>query len=154
VTGIEPEAVFSFDGESQRRESQCASCGHPHEGVTGFVLRDDYAYAVYFADWYPHEDEAWRDIVLGSFDEPDYTDQVTFGCRIGHVDGQAGPACSLVQAATQRSDAAIFGQRLSRDSALEHPRLGEFWAVTDWLILNDRLLHEKVLLMPPSGGDD
>ncbi len=118
--------------------------------MTGFVLRGDSAYAVYFADWYPHANEAWLDVVLGTFAEPEYRDHVTFGCRIGPVQGQEQPACSLVQAARRRSGSALFGLWLSPDQARVHPRLSEFWAVTDWLILNDQLLHQHVFHMPPA----
>jgi len=120
--------------------------------VTGSVLRGAAAYAVYFADWYPHASEAWLDVVLGAFIEPEYPDQVTFGCRIGHVQGQEQPACSLVQAGSRRSGSALFGLRLSPEQARAHPRLSEFWAVTDWLILNDQLLHQHVFHMPPASG--
>lgn len=148
-SGIPPD-VFTFDGDPQRRRIECSSCSQEHEGVTGFVLLGGSAYAVYFADWYPHAGEAWLDVVLGTFAEPGYADQVTFGCRIGHVQGQQEPACSLVQAAARRSGSALFGIRLSPDDARAHPRLGEFWAVTDWLILNDQLLHQHVYHMPPA----
>jgi hypothetical protein len=78
----------------------------------------------------------------------------SFGCRIGHVHGQEPPACSLVQSATRRSDSALFGVRLSPEQARRHPRLSEFWAVTDWLVLNDELLHEKVFHMPQPSQTD
>ena len=142
--------MFTFDGNPQQRRIKCPSCDQEHEGVTGFVLCGGSAYAVYFADWYPHAGEAWLDIVLGTFADPEYPDQVTFGCRIGHVPGQQEPACSLVQAAARRSGSALFGIRLSPDDARAHPRLSEFWAVTDWLILNDQLLHQHVFHMPPA----
>ena len=35
----------------------CPSCGEKHDGVTGYVLNAGAQYAVYFADWYPHENE-------------------------------------------------------------------------------------------------
>jgi hypothetical protein len=145
----EPD-TFSFDGTPQQRQVLCPSCDQEHQGVTGLVLRGGSAYAVYFADWYPHVSEAWLDVVLGTFTEPAPEDHVTFGCRIGHVPGQDEPACSLVQAARRRSDSALFGTRLSAGQARSHPRVGEFWAMTDWLILNDQLLHRTVFHMPPA----
>jgi hypothetical protein len=143
------QAGLTFEDKPERRRVECSSCQQAHDGETGFVLRDGSAYAIFFADWYPHASEAWLDVVFGSFDEPQYADQVTFGCRVGHVHGQQAPACSLVLAATRRSDSALFGVRLTPQEAQLHPRLSEFWAVTDWLILNDNLLHEKVFHMPP-----
>jgi hypothetical protein len=108
------------------------------------VLRDGTAYAVYYADWYPHTREAYLDITLGPWSEPEYPDQVTFGCRIGHVDGQEEPAASLVQGGALRSDHPMFGAKLDREDALGHPRLREFWDLVDWLIVNDPTLHEHV----------
>jgi hypothetical protein len=48
----------------------CPSCGQEHQGVTGFVLRGGSAYAIYFADWYPHASEARLDVVLGTSTNP------------------------------------------------------------------------------------
>jgi hypothetical protein len=120
--------------------------------VTGFVLRDGNAHAVYFAEWQPTLGEAYVDVILGSFEEPKYADNVTFGCRVGHVDSQEAPACSLVQGGSTRSDRPLFGTKLSRELALAHPWLAEFWAIVDWLIINDPVLHENVFHMPPRSG--
>lgn len=135
--------TFSFDGEPKLRPSTCDHCAEEHEGVTGYVLRDGDAFAVYFAEWYPHENEAWLDVILGSFAE-DFLDHVTFGCRIGEIPGSDGPQCSLVPAAEVRADLPIFGTKLTREQALEHPRQPEFWALVDWLLVNDALLHDHV----------
>lgn len=143
---------FSFDGEPFVRTSHCDECGESHEGVTGFVLRDGDAYAIYFANWYPHTQEAYLDVVLGSFAEAGTgDDRVTFGCRVGHVESQREPAASLVPAGTTLSDSTEWGTPLDRPAALEHPRLDDFWDVVDWLIVNDPTLHENVFHMPEAG---
>ena len=136
--------VLSFDGESRQTTRTCPDCGQAHESVTGFVLRDDSAYAVYYVDWYPHTDEAFVDVILGSWGGPEYDDNVTFGCRLGEIEGHAGPQASLVTGGALRGDQPIMGKKLERDEALSHPMIGEFWDLIDWLILNDSLLHEKV----------
>jgi hypothetical protein len=102
---------------------------------------------VYFADWYPHAHEAWIDVILGPWERPDYPNQVTFGCRIGHIQGQEAPAASLVDGGAMRSDHPMFGSKLDRSAALGHPWLSEFWSVVDWLIVNDQTLHEHVYHM-------
>lgn len=140
--------MFSFDGDPVARTSRCGECGDAHEGVTGLVLRDGEAHAVYFANWYPHTQEAYVDVVLGFDGDATERDRVTFGCRIGHVESQREPAASLVEAGTALSDDPEWGTRLDRPSALGHPRRADFWAVVDWLILNDRTLHETVFHMP------
>lgn len=145
-----PPGMFTFDGEPQQRRIKCPTCAQEHEGVTGFVLRDQSAYAVYFADWYPHASQAWLDVVPRTFAEHEPAGHVTFGRRIGHIPGQEEPACSLAQAAARRSGPALSGARLSPEQARGHPRPSEFWTVTDWLILNDQLLHRHVFHMPPA----
>jgi hypothetical protein len=142
--------VLSFDGDPQVRAARCERCGADHDSVTGFVLRGGNPHAIYFAEWHPDASEAYVDVILGSFAEPDYMDNVTFGCRVGHVATQAEPACSLVPGAAIRSDKPILGTKLDRDEALAHPRPNEFWSVVDWLIVNDPVLHENVFHMPPS----
>lgn len=146
------DSSFSFDGAPETRPVRCVDCDEEHDSIVGFVLKDGNAHAIYFAEWHERWSEAYLDVILGSFEGPDYEDNVTFGCRVGYVQGQALPACSLVQAAMTRSEAQIFGARLSRDEALVHPRLAELWEVVDWLIVNDPTLHDKVFHMPPADG--
>lgn len=138
---------FSFSGDPTVDRRRCQDCGNEHESVTGFVLKDGSAHAVYYADWYPHNQEAYVDVVLGTWEEPDYPNQVTFGCRLGPVEGQDGPAASLVPGGARRSDHKLFGVKLDRQAALEHQMLPEFWDVIDWLVVNDPTLHENVYHM-------
>ena len=137
---------FSFDGKPKSGEFTCAQCGEKHEGDTGFVLDRGDAFALFYADWYPHADEAWVEIILGSFEEPDYADDVTMGCRYGYVDGQTESAASLF---TPTRSGAIFGRVLDRDAALKSDRIDDFWAVTDWLIESDPLLNRTAYRLPP-----
>lgn len=139
--------TLSFDGDPSVQQRQCPDCGSQHETVTGFVLENDSAHAVYYVDWYPHTNEAFVDVVLGPWLEPAYPDQVTFGCRLGPVGGQVGPAASLVTGGRTRPDHPMLGRKLDRDEALAHPGLPDFWAVVDWLVVNDPTLHENVYHM-------
>lgn len=143
---------FSFDGAPEPRTTTCSTCGEAHDGVTGFVLNHGDAYAIYYADSYPHSQETYLEVVLGSFTEPDYLDNATFGCRYGYVDGQDLAAASL--SGPIREARPIFGQILDRDAALRHDRLEDFWALTDWLVLNDELLHRTVYHLPPKPNAD
>lgn len=139
--------AFSFDGDPVPRRTTCSNCAEVHEGVTGFVLDHGNAYAVYWADWFPHSSEMIVNIVLGEFgDRADYDDNVLFGIRYGHVDQQAEAAASLI--APTITDTATGASPLGREQALEHPRLADLWEVSDWLIENDPLLHEEVFHMP------
>jgi hypothetical protein len=137
---------FSFDGVPSTREVTCPTCGEKHDGDTGFVLNRGQAFAAYYADWYPHSSEAWVEVILGSFDGPAYSDDVTIGCRYGYVDGQPDAAASLF---TPTRSGDIFGRILDREAALKSNRIGDFWSVTDWLVTNDPLLHRTVYRLPP-----
>lgn len=72
-----PHSPYSFDGDPTSQLTACSECGVEHQSVTGFVLRDGDAHAVYFAEWHPTLVEAYVDVILGSFEEPAYLDNVT-----------------------------------------------------------------------------
>jgi hypothetical protein len=65
-------SLLSFDGDPTVRSISCSGCGEEHPSVTGFVLNDGAAYAIYLADWHPRHGEAYVDVVLGSFEAPEY----------------------------------------------------------------------------------
>jgi len=142
-----PSVVYSFDGEPTIDSSQCAECAETHATSVGFVLANDSAFAVYWIAWHPYHNEAWLDLTMGSWNEPDYEDHVMFGCRIGPVEGSDAPQCTAVEAGVSRGDSAIGGAKLSRDEALAHDWLSTFWSTVDWLVLNDPLLHEHIFHM-------
>jgi hypothetical protein len=145
--------AFTFDGPPEVMNLRCDSCGRAHRRNIGYVLRGGHIFATYLANWYPHEREAWLEVVMGSFVEPDFADHIMFACRIRPSRGNSGPAASLGQAPAQKKgDGKIFGHLLSPAEALAHPRLREFWQVTDWLVLNDELLRENLLRTPRKRG--
>jgi len=122
-----------------------------HQGTTGFVLDRGDAYAVYWADWFPHSSEMIVNVVMGEFGYlASYDDNVLFGIRYGRVDQEASPAASLIQPTID--DARMRARPLDRDGALEHPWLADLWEVSDWLVENDPLLHEHVFHMPEGAG--
>jgi hypothetical protein len=109
------------------------------------VMRDRQPYAVFFASCYDHgkgEHESWIDVVFGTWGEGTaYTDHVTFGCRFGPVAGKRLPAATAVNAAAVAPDSALFGEKLTRDAALRHARLAEFWEMVDFITESDPLVH-------------
>lgn len=122
----------------------CDHCGEPMTRVKAFVYRDGDAHAVYFASCYHHDGhEVFIDAVFSPTWE-DETDHVTFGCRVGPVEGHPESAASLVPAAQAFGDSALFGHRLSRDEALGHPLLPEFWELVDHVLLHDRVVSAHV----------
>ena len=139
--------TFAFAVEPEVETLPCDGCdGCDGEGVQSRALvnRDGRLFARYWLAWYPAENEAWLDAALGPAGLPDHPERVTFGCRIGAIRGQEAPACSLVEAASVRGDHAFFGRKLNPDDARRHPWIADFWALTDWIIVNDPVAHDKL----------
>jgi hypothetical protein len=109
------------------------------------VTRDRQPYAVFFASCYDHgagARESWIDVVFGTWGGgSEYTDHVTFGCRFGPVAESDRPAATAVDAASVAPDNALFGEKLSRDAALRHDRLADFWEMVDFITESDPLVH-------------
>jgi hypothetical protein len=137
--------TLAIDFANRRVHTQaCSCCGAAIERSSSLVQRDGTAYAVYFASCYAHGNEAFLDVVLGTWGRPDASDHVTFGCRIGAVDGASEPPCSLVTGGELAVDDALFGAKLTRDDALQHPRLPDFWAVVDFVLEADPTVRARI----------
>lgn len=107
---------------------------------SAFPVTNRGPHAAYFANSYHHTDqphETWIDVILGTWGTNDLSDHVTFGCRVGPVEGSPQPAATLVQACLDGSARPVHGALLSREEALAHPRLPEFWAAVDVVLAND-----------------
>ena len=57
--------------------------------------------------------------------------------------GQVGPQASLVPAGRPYSD-PIFGRKLTREEALAHPWLDNYWSVVDFILTEDPIVHDHV----------
>ena len=137
--------TLSFEPERSVELKSCDACGRGFTLIKGFILDRGDAHAVLFAALHDHgEREAWIDVILGSFGSEDFSDHITFGCRVGPVQGQPEPAATLVPAAEPYGEASLFGQKLSRDEALAHPWVSEFWRVVDFALFNDADIHVHV----------
>ena len=123
----------------------CRDRGSTSRLLRLFVHRDGDAHAICYVALHRHAGnaEASFDCILGSWDEDD-PDRITFGCRVGQVVGQTEPAASLVSGAIPYSERTIWGKKLTREEALVHPRLQEYWEVVDYLLVNDREIHSHV----------
>ena len=122
----------------------CDCCGRPGRRTWSMVVRDGAFHALYFAACYDHGDvrESWIDVTFGGFGEvAGFEEHVTFGCRFGPVDDDSEPGLTLVDAVTMAPDAMIFGQRLKREQALVHPRIGDFWDVVRFVVETDPLVY-------------
>ncbi len=139
---------FRLDPERGVSTQRCDRCGAEYRVITGFVFREDDAFAVYKAALHTHagDNEAWIDVILGSWGEGQEATHLTFGCRVGPFGEGGDYACSLVAAAVPYSESPLFGRKLDRDEALGHPWLPDFWAVVDFLLVEDAeiSLHTRV----------
>ncbi|MEO6713772.1 MAG: hypothetical protein ABIM89_10135 [Mycobacteriales bacterium] len=138
--------TLSFDGDRDETDKTCERCGTSYRLVRGFILDDGSAHAVYFAACHTHDDvrEAWIDVILGTFGEDTDGNHVTFGCRVGPVVGQDEPAATAIDAACPYSDKPLWGVKLTREAALQHPWLSVFWNVVDFILVNDPAVEHHV----------
>ncbi|MFD7440360.1 hypothetical protein [Streptomyces sp. NPDC059909] len=58
--------------------------------------------------------------------------------------GRTAPASTLVTAGLAHPDGPLLGLKLDREAALQHPRLSEFWQVSDVILENDPLVRGHV----------
>lgn len=146
---------FSFDAPPQVGTQGCDCCAAVHTTSRGVVLSGEVPFAMYWLAWYPEHDEAWLDVTLGSFAEPDFADHVTFGSRFGlaTMRGKETAAFSLVPAATMIDDAPELGAKLTPDEARAHPRIAEYWALMDWLTVNDPVAHDHIHHFTPTAAE-
>jgi hypothetical protein len=139
-------AALTFDGELVRQDKACSDCGRTYRLIRAFILRDGDAYAAAFIALHEHGhiNEAWIDVILGTWGDDTINDHVTFGSRVGPVEGQSEPAASLVDGAIPYENRPIWGLKLTREQALGHSRLPEYWDVVDYLLLKDAEIHAHV----------
>ncbi|MGQ2911681.1 hypothetical protein [Aeromicrobium sp.] len=124
-----------LDGESTVQGATCPDCGTDYVLVKSFVVDEAGPHAIGVVSLHHHgTPEAWIDVIFGTFDEGDDVPRLTFGCRVGPVEGSDDPAATAVQAAVAFPDSKTFGHKLSRDEALTHERLPDFWSVVDFLL--------------------
>lgn len=120
-------------------ETSCDCCGAVSTRLSVFVADDERSRAAALAYCSPpHGDqpsEIWIDVVLGTWGSGDASDHVTFGCRYGPIEGQQTDACTVTDAARFANEGGtILGHRLTREEALSHPWLAEFWGVVDLVL--------------------
>jgi hypothetical protein len=133
--------TFAFDGEPSYRVVSCQECGRTSTLVTAFVTQDGTARAVVFAAIHRHDGshEAWLDVTIGSFVEPDFADNVTFSCRV-----RADGATLVSGLVAGEGRAEFFGNKLSRESALSHPAVSTLWKVVDFVVTSEPTVSEGV----------
>jgi hypothetical protein len=130
---------LSYD-ERKVQVVTCSSCGETYERSVGLLNNENDAYAVYYADCHGHpEHEAQIDVILGTWGESDFSDHITFSCTL-RSDGARAQDAPL---ATRPGE--LNGACLTREAALAHPRVAEFWLVIDFVSEHDETVVANVL---------
>ena len=132
---------LSFDGPTRNSRGACSSCGADYPRVTAFVSGDDRPVAIVFAACHRHDghSEAWLDVVVGSFLEPEFSDQVTFSCRVKSMG-----ATLFSDAVASEGKAGMFGRMLTEDEARHDDRLPGVWAVVDYVVTHEPVVFDAV----------
>lgn len=131
--------ALTFSGERHIRQFPCQCCDSTVDRTWAQLDNDGVTRAVFYASCYHHAagGEVFFDVIIGTWGTGDFSDHVTFGCRWGAVQGHDQPMCSLTTGGETFDDAPIWGTKLNRTAALEHPLQREFWEMVDYLLLND-----------------
>lgn len=121
-------------GDRTVRREVCPTCGAGFEHVTGFVTRDGVAHAAYYAACHGSpEHVAQIDVILGRWgDAATPTDRSHFACIL-RADGAMAVDAPLAVA----PETDWLGPRLTREQALVHGLVAEFWAVVDLIAVAD-----------------
>lgn len=137
---------ITFDGDRVVEDHYCDACGHDYRSIVDFLLRDGDAWAIVRAQLHRHDGDAitYVQATFGSLWDEHATDKVTFASRIGPVEGYGGNEAGLLDAEEVEAGSSVFGAQLTREQALEHPRVTEFWELLDWLALEDPDIAENV----------
>ncbi|MDZ5663624.1 hypothetical protein SFC79_17750 [Nocardioides sp. S-58] len=139
------DPVLSIEADPTVTQHVCDHCERPFQRVRGYLYRDGDAHAVFIASCHHHDGhEAFIDAVFSPTWEEGVDDRVTFGCRVGPVDGQPDPGAGLTTGAAAFTDTQWFGRKLTREEALGHPLLHEFWAVVDHVLVHDPVVRHHV----------
>jgi hypothetical protein len=65
--------------------------------VKSFILDSAGPYAIVFTALHHHiHHEAWMDVIFGSFEAEPSDDWITFGCRVGSVEGSDEPGAIVL----------------------------------------------------------
>jgi hypothetical protein len=125
-------------------ESICECCGNTTVRLTRFVLKDQSAHAVYYAQFTKgHGGSSLSALVgLGGWGEnASPGDRLAFPLRIWVKEGRT--VVGLVDSTESPwADATFLGRLLDRDDALAHDWVTEVFHVTDHMLVDDPVIRE------------
>jgi hypothetical protein len=135
---------LAFNPERSVEQHSCADCVSPFRLVRGELTLSGEPHAVFFAGCHHHDGtrDVLIDVILGWARAEE--DHVTFGCRVGPTPDEDGPLAMLVDAARHYGDDPEWGRKLTTDDALADPRLNDFWAAVDYILVHDPTVRPHV----------
>jgi hypothetical protein len=134
---------FSLELGPEVANIVCDHCGKTLKSVNGYLKKDDWAYAVYFATLQTGHDgiEAGLTVSIGKWwDDSDsaVAERSWVYMRVWPSESGSGFEIRIENPEVSRhADLRSLGNRLSPDEARRSPLLNDFFAVADYAIDND-----------------
>lgn len=129
---------IEFD-EPQREQCQC--CGNTTTRLTRFVYQYGDAFAVYFALFTEgHEDQVVHLLIgLGEWGEDAPPEKRTaFAVKIWQDDNWNVTVTDRIQSPWRRTE--FLGNILDREEALNHPWIQDVFHISDYVVMQDKLV--------------
>lgn len=115
----------------------CEECQQHYVRVTGYVSRDETALAAYYAVCHGHPDhEVALDVILGTWGVEEAADHETFSCLIRPEGAMAVDPFVTLSLDPAGDLPGMLGRPVRRSDALQHPRIGDVWAIVDALVVH------------------
>jgi hypothetical protein len=139
-------APFSLELGPHVVNLTCECCGKPVKRVWGFVSKNQSAHAVYYSLLVEH-DTRWiiHTLSIGNWWDDDAKDQRAWICLRAWNDGSAFPLQVLEPAESNHYPWESGGAALTRAQALSDPRIEDFYAVADFVNVNDPAVNSFLL---------
>lgn len=117
----------------------CECCGRPVKRVWGFVSKDQGAHAVYYSLMVDHDDRRWvvHTLSIGNWWDDNAVDSRAWMCLQSWSDGSNFNVKIVEPEESNHFPWPSGGRPLSRSEALADPRIGEFFAVVDFVNAHD-----------------
>jgi hypothetical protein len=145
----------ALDTQEYKVETKyCDDCERHYARVTGFVHAPDggHTLAAYYAVCHGHpEHEVALDLVLGTWGDDDPGDHETFSCLLRPYRSRLKPYGVMaldpfltLHYGIEDQIPAWMGRQMSREDALQSPRIKTVWAIVDALAATVDPITEQV----------
>lgn len=136
--------MLSADFEPPIEGEVCSCCGGRTTRLVRFVYQDGDAYAVYHAQYSDNHPKrlVLATVSIGGWGEgATPQDRVAFALELRTTRGQFEVMVLSAEDSPWR-ESQVLGHTLDREPALKHPRIGEVFAITDFMVSEDLQLRQ------------